>query len=341
MKKALLLTSSLTLLFLVVLAGFLLYQARDFITSPGSEKGEEKIILIPSGAGFKQIALELEKHGLVSSALKFRLYAKLTGKDHLAQAGEFKLNTGWSPPRILEALTSGETLLHRIRIPEGLTWWQTAEVVADTGLTTHDKFARAVRDKDLLTRYHIPGDNAEGFLFPETYSLPRPKNGNAEPIVEAMLQEFWKNVHSDLLPNRATPEEILRLVTIASLVEKETSAPEERPRVAGVYLNRMKRGMRLQADPTIIYGLGTEFTGNLKKKHLTDRENPYNTYAHDGLPPGPICSPGLASLKAVAEPEEHSYLYFVSKGDGTHVFSRTLAEHNKAVYKYQIRRNRN
>jgi UPF0755 protein len=196
-----------------------------------------------------------------------------------------------------------------------------------------------VRDKEILAKYSIPADSAEGFLFPETYHIPRPQGGDPRPIAEAMIQGFWTHAAPFVWPEGSpSPERLMETVILAALVEKETSLPAERPVVAGVYLNRLRKGMLLQADPTTIYGIGLEFDGNLRRKHLTDASNPYNTYTRKGLPPGPICSPGLSSLLAVIEPAEHDYLYFVSKNDGSHVFSRTLKEHNEAVYKYQIRR---
>jgi UPF0755 protein len=319
-------------------AGFLVYQGYAFLSVPAQKPGGQQVVNIPPGTSFRSIAHILEREGIVTSAWKFVLLGKFNKKDGSLKAGEFLLHTGWTPSRILRELTSGQAILYRIGIPEGLTWWQTARVVADTGLTSYDRFSEAVRDKDILEKYSITGESAEGFLFPETYHVPRPRGGDPRPIVEAMIQGFWTQAVPLIWPEGPpSSEQLMETVILAALVEKETSVPEERPIVAGVYLNRLKRGMLLQADPTTIYGLGMEFEGRLRRKHLTDVSNPYNTYTRRGLPPGPICSPGLASLMAVVEPAEHDFLYFVSRNDGSHVFSRTLKEHNAAVYKYQIR----
>jgi UPF0755 protein len=232
--------------------------------------------------------------------------------------------------------------MHKFLVPPGLTWWQTAKLVADTGLTTYEKFEAAIFDEELLSEYHIPWAGPEGFLYPETYHVPRPRGREAEPLVRAMLQAFWDQAGARLWPDTdpadVPEDEIKRLVILASMIEKETADPSERRRIAGVYANRIERRMLLQCDPTVIYGLGRDFDGNLKKSHLKDKSNPYNTYRRLGLPPGPICSPGPEALAAAGDPEEHGYLYFVSKGDGSHHFSKSLAEHNRAVRKYQLRR---
>jgi UPF0755 protein len=325
------------LAFLVV-TGVIFHQIYDFLAMPARSPGEERIVDIPPGTSFRSVARILEEQGLVSSAWRFVVLGKLSKKDSAMRAGEFRLHSGWTPPKVLRELTQGQAVLYRIVVPEGLTWWQTARLISSTGLTTYERFAEAIQDKKILEKYSIPADSAEGFLFPETYHIPRPRNGDPGPIVETMLQAFWTQAVPLLWPEGPpSPDKLMETVILAALVEKETSLPEERPIVAGVYLNRLRKGMLLQADPTTIYGLGLEFDGNLKRRHLTDASNPYNTYSRVGLPPGPICSPGIASLLAVISPAEHDYLYFVSKNDGSHVFSRTLKEHNEAVYEYQIR----
>jgi UPF0755 protein len=327
------------LLAVLVTSGVLAHQVYRFLSSPAQRPGEERILDIAPGMSFRSIAHLLEQEGIVSSSFKFMVLGRLSKKDGSLKAGEFRLHSGWTPPKVLRELTQGQAVLYRILVPEGLTWWQTGRMVADTGLTTYERFTEAVRDPDILARYSIPADSAEGFLFPETYHVPRPRGGDPRPIVEAMIQGFWTQAVPLLWPDGPPlPEELMTTVILASVVEKETSLPEERPIVAGVFLNRLRKGMLLQADPTIIYGLGMEFEGRLRRKHLTDVSNPYNTYTRKGLPPGPICSPGLAALLAVVQPAEHDYYYFVSRKDGSHVFSRTLREHNEAVYKYQIRR---
>ena len=196
-----------------------------------------------------------------------------------------------------------------------------------------------IRDPEFLHHWNIPFDSAEGFLFPETYLLPHPRELNmaaARTVADRLVEMFWKQADK-LWPNgRPAQSDLKRLVTLASIIEKETSVPSERTRVAGVYTNRLRRNMLLQADPTVIYGMGPEFKGRLLYKHLDDKKNPYNTYQNPGLPPGPICSFGSAALQAALAPEDHKFLYFVATGKGReHKFSKTLSEHNKAVQEYR------
>ena len=304
---------------------------------PVRTPGETVRIHIHPGQSLASIASLLKDKDVIDRPHLFQLLARVWGLSSRLQAGEFELNTGSSRLQILRTLATGSHVLYSLRIPEGLTWWQTAKVAAQSGLTSFEAFKKAVHDPKLLQEFHIPAESAEGYLFPETYRLPRPEADRAEPIVRLMLREFYKQAKASLWPQGLPdPRQIHRLVILGSLVEKETALPRERTTVAGVFTNRLQRGMRLQCDPTVIYGLGPEFDGNLTKKQLQDAGNAYNTYTHAGLPPGPICSPGLASLQAAKDPADHNYLYFVSQGDGSHYFSRSLQEHNRAVRRYQL-----
>jgi UPF0755 protein len=263
-------------------------------------------------------------------------------------------------------------LLHRITIPEGLPWWEVGKLLEAQGFARAADFAVYVNDARLMRRYGIPFANAEGFLYPETYMLnkaPTPAVAHAQSAMQTMIRTFWTKtaplweelegrtelpgppastgadvaasgaVVASFVPGyaRLHPEEVKRIVILASLVEKESAASDERPRVAGVYTNRLNIRMPLQCDPTVIYGLGESFEGRILRSHLLDATNPYNTYKFYGLPPGPICSPGMGSLRAAFYPERNKYFYFVAsgKGDGRHVFSSTLAEHNAAVQQYR------
>ncbi|MFW5971086.1 MAG: endolytic transglycosylase MltG [Desulfovermiculus sp.] len=310
----------------------------QLILLPLETPGQKVHVHITPGQSFAQIAASLEEKEVIDNPRIFQMLAVCFKLSANLRAGEYELNTGWSRLEILRALAGGSHILYTLRIPEGLSWRQTARTAAQSGLTTYADFQKTVQNHDLLAEFNIPADTAEGYLFPETYHLPRPEENQAEPIIRLMLQEFQNQIQ-DIIPPREQPDpqEIHDLVTLASLVEKETGQPGERRTVAGVLVNRLQRGMRLQCDPTVIYGLGRNFDGNLTRKHLQDSSNAYNTYAHAGLPPGPICSPGLDSLRAAQDPEDHEYLYFVSKGDGSHHFSRNLKEHNRAVRLYQLR----
>lgn len=312
--------------------------ALQLILLPVRNPGETVTVHIKPGQSFAQIAASLEEKEVIDNPRILQLLATSFGLSTNLRAGEYELNTGWSRLEILRTLASGSHILYTLRIPEGLSWWKTARTAAQSGLTTYADFKKTVHNHDLLSEFNIPADTAEGYLFPETYHLPRPEENQAEPIIRVMLQEFQDQIKTIIQPHeQPDPQKIHDLVTLASLVEKETGQPSERRTVAGVFANRLQRGMRLQCDPTVIYGLGRDFDGNLTRKHLQDSSNPYNTYAHAGLPPGPICSPGLDSLRAAKDPEDHKYLYFVSKGDGSHHFSRSLEEHNRAVRRYQLR----
>ncbi|MGE4554039.1 MAG: endolytic transglycosylase MltG, partial [Desulfovibrionaceae bacterium] len=275
----------------------------DFHYRPPETPGRDVVFVITPGETFLQLAGRLEAQGLIKNRKYFVGMAQDRQLTTQVKAGEFLLSTGMLPDEVLVRITTSAGILHRFTVREGLTWWQTARLAEDAGLCSVADFAAAVHDKALLERLHIPADSAEGYLFPETYMLSKALEHGAEDLVELMVKEFFaqaREVLGDPLPR---PEALHRLVILASIVEKETGFGPERPTIAGVYANRLKRPMRLQADPTVIYGLGPDFDGNLRTKHLEDGSNPYNTYQHDGLPPGPICSPGALALKAAAEPE--------------------------------------
>ena len=237
-------------------------------------------------------------------------------------------------------LVSGKAMLYRLTIREGLPWWDVAELVEKDGFCKASDFTSVIHDPEFLRHWGIPFESAEGFLFPETYLLPHPRDMNREAaraVANRLVEMFWQRADR-LWPDKKRPSsaELRRLVTLASIVEKETSVPEERARVAGVYVNRLERGMLLQADPTVIYGLGRSFEGPLLRKDLENVHNRYNTYQNPGLPPGPICSFGAPALKAALQPEKHEYLYFVATGrDKGHTFSKSLTEHNRAVREYR------
>lgn len=320
--------------------GYRAYQEKQFLTVPPETPGRVLIFRVEPGQIFTTIASNLKNAGLITDARRFLKLARAKGKTASIRAGVFKLHTGWTPGKVLHELTTSAGIMKKVAIREGLTWWQTGEKVEAAGLGRKETFAKAVADPDLLARYGIQAKDAEGYLFPETYLLTPPRGDQSAYMAEVMIKEFFKSAQKVWPKGLPDWKELNKLVTLASLVEKETGDPSERARISGVFHNRLKRRMLIQADPTIIYGLGPSFDGNIRKKHLLDKKNPYNTYKHPGLPPGPICSPGLDALMAAVHPEEHTYLYFVAKGDGSHYFSKSLREHNNAVRKYQLRRNR-
>lgn len=355
---------ALFLSLLMIGSGWVWYEANNFLESPPASPGEDAQFDVLPGSSPLKIAKDLQAKGLVTDATKFYWLARLKNEAGNLQAGRFLLNTGWKPETILEQLAHGKPVLHRITIPEGLTWWQTAKLLEDGGFVRFDDFRQAISDKDFLRHYGIPFANAEGFLMPDTYLLKKPDlpieadNGveerdkiwkeQARSVAGRMIDNFWRKTEnlwqkadaSAMEEGKTSPHpkvtDLKKWVTLASIVEKETGIDHERPRVAGVYANRLALNMLLQADPTVAYGLGPDFKGPLLRKHLADSGNAYNTYQLPGLPPGPISSFGVAALKAAINPEKHSYLYFVAITDGgEHKFSQTLEQHNSAVQDYR------
>jgi UPF0755 protein len=321
-------------------AGFFAWQeVQDFLGKAPESPGQSIVVDIEPGMTLAQVADRLEKQKVVTDSKKFQLLARWEDKGRSLQAGQFLLNTGWKPEQVLDMLASGRSLLYRLTLREGLPWWQVAEQLEKQGFCKAVDFTSVIHDPKFLQHWGIPFSSAEGFLYPETYLLPKPRELNMEAarsMANRLVGMFWQQVDRLWPEGRPSRNELIRLVTLASIVEKETSVPEERARVAGVYSNRLRIGMLLQADPTVIYGMGRNFSGRLLFRHLEDEKNPYNTYRRPGLPPGPICSFGAAALEAAKTPEEHKFLYFVATGKGKeHKFSKSLKEHNRAVQEYR------
>ena len=268
--------------------------SRDFATTPPEEPGRNVTVVIRPGTPFSRVSRRLEELGAVSDAHSFTVFAETRGKTGAVRAGEFALNTAMLPGQVLDELTTGRGILHKLQVREGLTWWQTAELVDRAGLGTVEDFRAAVMDPELLAEYGIPAESLEGYLFPDTYAFTRADRPDARKVVRTMVDTFFKKASEVWPEGMPDPVALYRMVTLASLVEKETGDVTERPRIAGVFSNRLDRRMLLQCDPTIIYGLGESFDGNLKRSHLKDSSNPYNTYARPGLPPRPhlLAGPG-------------------------------------------------
>ncbi len=304
-----------------------------FLMSPAGFDQKEEIFVVKKGTGLRSVSAELEKRKLIKSKDLFILWALLKGGARHIKAGEYSLNQSMSPVRIFNILASGMVKTYPVTIHEGLNAQQIAEILAEKGLLNKDEFLALAMDKSVATSYHIDGPSLEGYLFPDTYFLS--KGMGARRIIDLMVRRFW-HVFNEITVGRELPMSVREVVTLASIVEKETGVDEERPLIASVFLNRLKKRMRLESDPTVIYGL-KDFDGNLTKMDL-QTPGPYNTYRNLGLPPGPIANPGRGSLKAVLDPAQTSHLYFVSRNDGSHHFSATLREHNRAVLRYQKRR---
>ena len=321
-------------LFAVLGSGFALTLALAhlLVIAPAGTGASGASVRIPAGSDLRQIARTLADAGVITSPQAFVLAARIAGVDRRLHPGDYRLDPGMRLPALLRALQDGRGRIAAVTIPEGWRIEQIADRLAVAGVCTRDDFLPATRDRSLLSELAIPGPSAEGFLFPETYALQLPTN--PADVIRAMHRQFmkvWGELTAGVAPPSLSP---LAAVTLASIVERETASPEERPLVAAVFLNRLRLGMPLQADPTVIYGMDA-FDGNIRRRDLA-AENPYNTYVIRGLPPGPIASPGRASLAAVLAPAPVDFLYFVARNDGTHQFSRSLAEHNRAVQRYQL-----
>jgi UPF0755 protein len=307
----------------------------------------EQFVEIPQGAGSSTIARRLAEAGVVHDANSFRLALWITGEARRLQAGEYRFDHPISARQVAEKIGRGEVYVRPITFPEGLTIQQMAALYESKGFGDAKTFLDAASDAELVRDIDPLAKDLEGYLFPDTYMLPR--RSTAEQLVARMVAGFRKALTADIeSAGAAHGLSVRQLVTLASIVEKETGQPQERPRIAQVFLNRLRfpsfAPKLLQTDPTIIYGctVGTprsaaclKWDGRIRHIQLEDRENPYNTYTHEGLPPGPIANPGRAALEAVMAPDHTPFLYFVSKNDGTHYFSRTVAEHTAAVVKYQ------
>lgn len=301
---------------------------------PTQEHPPSKVVVIPNGSTFQHVAALLESEGLIKNRAVFVLFAKSQSADRKIRAGEYELNPGMTPAEILSELLNGHVLLHPLTIPEGLTIGQIADLAAQDGLTDRADFLRLAKDREFIASLGIKAETLEGYLYPDTYKFPHPTK--AREVLVAMVEQLRQVVRPDLLARmqdlKMTMHEML---TLASVIEKETGSGGERPEISAVFHNRLKKHIPLQSDPTVIYGLPA-FDGNLHKKDLSNL-SPYNTYRVQGLPPGPIANPGIQAIRATLYPSDSRSLYFVSRNDGTHQFSRTLIEHNQAVEKYQKR----
>ena len=303
-----------------------------WLLAPANPAAGEIVFTVAPGQPLSEIARSLERAGLVRSASAVEWIARLHGQSGALRSGEYALSAAQRPSEILSVLESGRTLSYPVVLPEGFTAAQIgARLAAD-----RTRRRRRLREGDPRSRVdrvarHLR-PSLEGYLFPDTYLLPH--GMPAEEIARLFAERFlvvWKQIEPLATAQGLAQHQV---VTLASIVEKETGVSEERALVAGVFRNRLKRRMRLESDPTVIYGI-PDFDGNLRRRDLEDEANPYNTYRIAALPPGPIANPGEASLRAVVSPADSDYLYFVARNDGTHTFSNSFREHARAVERYQ------
>jgi UPF0755 protein len=289
-------------------------------------------IRVEQGDSLATVTRKLRERQLIANGFLFSLWARLTRVEKKIHQGLYRFDAPVPPREILDRLVTGRGIFQTVTIPEGFTVREIAELLEKMQIASKERFIAEANNPKLLASLGLDGKGLEGYLFPSTYHFT--PSTPEKDIIAAMAEQFRK-VSLPLLNQRVgqgslTPHEIL---TLASIIEKETGIESERPLVSAVFHNRLQRQMPLQSDPTVIYGL-KDFSGNLTRKNLQE-PTLYNTYRIAALPPGPICNPGLSSIRAALEPARVPYLYFVSKNDGTHLFSATIEEHNQAVKTYQ------
>lgn len=297
----------------------------------------ERFVDIPPGTRTAEIGAHLAAAGVVSDARVFRVALWWTGRGRALKAGEYRFDRPMTVLAVIDTIARGDVFSQKVTFPEGLTIPDLAAIYAARGLGAAADFEAAARDGSRIADLDPDARDLEGYLFPDTYAVPRATP--AATMVGLMVDRF-RAAYSDDLRRRAAQQGLTtrQVVTLASLVEKETARAEERPLVAAVYRNRVRLKMGLQADPTVVYALrkAGRYDGNIRKRDLA-LDSPYNTYRYAGLPPGPIAAPGQASLEAALAPAGVPYLYFVSRNDGSHVFAETLAQHNRNVQEFQVR----
>lgn len=292
-------------------------------------------LVIGPGQTLRSVVARLEADGIYRNGWMLSRYGRWTGLDQQIKRGEYLVPPGTTPVALLRLLQQGKVISYQVTLPEGITLLKALKILAEHPQLEHE--LTGVNDTRLKALTN-PRATAEGLFFPDSYQFERGASdleilSRAYAAMAQVLEEEWQG-REDELPYANEYEALI----MASIVERETGQPEEREEIAGVFVRRMNKGMRLQTDPTVIYGLGETFDGNLRRAHLRDDANPYNTYRHKGLPPSPIALPGRAAIHAALHPKDGATLYFVARGDGGHYFSENLAEHQEAVRKYQLQR---
>lgn len=315
------------------LLGYAVYDYHRFLDTPLAVPATGAEFTIATGESIRTIAYRLQEQGVLRSSLYWQAYARLKGLTHRVKAGEYLLKPDTTPRTLLEQFVAGRVIQYPLTIVEGWTFRQLLQATAG-----HPKLKQTLTGLDdaaIMARLGYPQQHPEGRFFPDTYSFPAGTSDvdflkRAYVTLEQRLEEAWEQ-RSAGLPLRNPYEALI----LASIIEKETARPEERREIAGVFVRRLQRGMLLQTDPSVIYGLGERFDGNLHRQDLRT-DTPYNTYTRPGLPPTPIALPGAASIEAAVRPAQGDSLYFVATGAGAHAFSRTMEEHNQKVRQYQL-----
>jgi len=323
---------------LVVVGSCLLagYSYKQFMTTPLNISAGETVRLdVSPGRSIKSIAVELKDKGVIDQPTWLEWGARINGQARRIQAGEYEIKETFTPKQFLTMLVNGDVVQYSVTIIEGWNISQTLQAIKNNTDLKHT--LNSITASKLMKKLGLPADlHAEGWFFPDTYHFVRGDSDakvllRAHKAMQKNLKKAWINREADLPYD--TPYDAL---IMASIVEKETGKASERPQIAGVFVRRLQKGMKLQTDPTVIYGIGDKYDGNIRRRDLR-RDTPYNTYTRKGMPPTPIAMPGLAAIEATLHPADGAALYFVAKGDGSHVFSTTLRQHNEAVIKYQLK----
>jgi len=321
---------SVIIIFAVVILFFALLL--NYSTSSIDKKNMNVLVDIPTGSSFLKVTEILNQAGLIKSHVFFYSLTIIKKARRHIRAGEYEFNTSLTPSAMIDKLLHGEIKIHEVIIREDLSLREIAAILDKEKLINKEDFFELASDEDFLESLNIKADSIEGYLFPETYFLDR--SMSTRQIMKIMVSQFWKKVTPEMIKRAEDLRfNVHQLVTFASLIGKESGDDAEKPMISAVFHNRLRKKMRIQSDPTAVYDLDN-FEGKILRSHLR-RNSRYNTYVIKGLPPGPIANPGLTSLKAVLYPTDVNYLYFVSKKDGTHFFSNSLAEHNQAIKRYQ------
>jgi UPF0755 protein len=331
--KRMVLGAILLIVLVVLAAGAWLYST---VSQPykGYQDAETFVEIAP-GSSTQAMSRALADAGVISNPTAFRIAVWMRGAGRRLQAGEYRFDAPLTPAAVVDRIARGDVFLRPVTFREGLTIRQMAAIFEERGFGAQAGFLAAASKADLARGFDPEAANLEGYLFPDTYALPR--RTTADQLAARMVARFEKALTPEIRQQASAHGMSVReLVTLASLVEKETAKPDERPIVAAVYRNRLNIGMALRCDPTVIYALerAGRYNGNLTRDNLMF-DSPYNTYRYPGLPPGPIAAPGQASLEAASKPADVPYLYFVSRNDGSHAFATTLDEHNRNVEIYQ------
>ncbi len=334
MRGALIKLSASIAILVVVMSALMGWQAYRFIKSSASGNTTQVVFTVDKGQSLREVARRLEAAGLITDSRKFRVYARLKSLGDKIRVGEYALNASLTPGEILSVLSSGKSIEYVVTVSEGLNRFEIADIVERIGIGKREDFLRVTQDREFIRKAlgeDLP--SLEGYLFPETYYVTRASG--VQGLVKQMVIKF--NEQFARVPE-ATSLNKHQLITLASIIEKETGAPEERPLISSVFHNRLRKGMRLQTDPTVIYGLWLKsgmWNRNISRQDLVN-PSPYNTYVIPALPPGPIANPGIEALIAAARPAKSEFLFFVSRNDGTHTFSKEYSQHRAAVGKFQL-----